>query len=74
MKRARAKPVPLPEEHFARLAEIRRRNNEAGRKRDELDKQTMTENEVSAYSAERASIRDAEWAEIVRRRTAQQQK
>jgi hypothetical protein len=65
MRRIQAKPVPLPEGHFERLAEIKRRSNECNRKRYDLDKQTMAENKAASYSVERAAIRDAEWEEWV---------
>jgi len=68
MKRVHAKPIPLPEPYFERLAEIKRREQESARKRRELDKQTMAENRAAGYSAERASIRDAEWEEWLRKR------
>ena len=68
MSRTRAKPVPLPEPYFERLAEIKRRKQESDRKLRELDKQTMSENRAAGYSAERASIRDAEWEEWLRKR------
>jgi hypothetical protein len=67
MRQIRTKMPPLPEPYFERLAEIKRRKQESARKRYDLDKQTMAENRAAGYSAERASIRDAEWDEWLRK-------